>query len=285
MIKLLKNLFKSNKGSFKNKKNFSELLSSKEIQKLFNSFNSYSDKAELRLIGGCVRKLLIDEKVDDIDLSINLKPEDVIKILKSNNINFHETGFDHGTITAIINNTSFEITSLRQDVKTDGRHANVEYTENWLEDASRRDFTINSIYSDIDGNLFDPFNGKQDLQDGLIKFIGDPAKRIKEDYLRILRYIRFFLGYSKNKHDKNVVKVIKQNLIGLKQISKNRQLQELKKIVSTKNFNKINSDKISKEIFLLIFPELKYINRLERLDNLKNDILEKKALSLFYLYY
>ena len=277
MIKLLKNLFKSNKGSFKNKKNFSELRSSKEIQKLFNSFNSYSDKVELRLIGGCVRKLLIDEKVDDIDLSINLKPEDVIKILKSNNINFHETGFDHGTITAIINNTSFEITSLRQDVKTDGRHAKVEYTENWLEDASRRDFTINSIYSDIDGNLFDPFNGKQDLQDGLIKFIGDPAKRIKEDYLRILRYIRFFLGYSKNKHDKNVVKVIKQNLIGLKQISKNRQLQELKKIVSTKNFNKINSDKTSKEIFLLIFPELKYINRLERLDNLKNDILEKKS--------
>ena len=143
MIKLLKNLFKSNKGSFKNKKNFSELLSSKEIQKLFNSFNSYSDKAELRLIGGCVRKLLIDEKVDDIDLSINLKPEEVIKILKTNNINFHETGFDHGTITAIINNTSFEITSLRQDVKTDGRHANVEYTENWLEDASRRSNCIN----------------------------------------------------------------------------------------------------------------------------------------------
>ena len=106
-------------------------------------------------------------------------------------------GIEHGTITAVINKKSFEITTLRKDVKTDGRHAQVEYTDNWLEDASRRDFTINSIYSDLDGNLFDPFNGRKDLQDGLIKFIGDPAKRIKEDYLRILRYIRFFLDTAK----------------------------------------------------------------------------------------
>ena len=276
MIKFLENLFKSKKNAFKDKANFKELVSNQDIKELFKSFNSCSDNAELRFVGGCVRKLISGEKVDDIDLSTNLKPENVIEVLKKNNINFYETGIEHGTITAVINKRSFEITTLRKDIRTDGRHAQVEYTDNWLEDASRRDFTINSIYSDLDGNLFDPFNGRKDLNDGLIKFIGDPAKRIKEDYLRILRYIRFFLGYSKNQHNKNTVKIIKQNLIGLNQVSKNRQLQELKKIILVENFHKINSDKTSIELFLLIFPELKNINRINKLDNLGKEILKDK---------
>ena len=277
MINFLNNLFKLKKETFKDKANFKELVSNKQIQVLFKSFNTYSDEAEIRFVGGCVRKLINDEIVDDIDLSTNLEPEIVIEILKKNNINFYATGIDHGTVTAVINKKSFEITSLRKDVKTDGRHAQVEYTKNWLEDASRRDFTINAIYADIDGNLFDPFNGKKDLNNGLIEFIGDPATRIKEDYLRIIRYIRFFLGYSRNQHNKNTVKIIKQHLSGLKQVSKERQLQELKKIISIESFKKINSDKVSKEIFLLIFPELKHVNRINKLDNLSNDILKKKS--------
>ena len=287
MINFINNLFKSKKESFKDKPNFKELVSSKEIQDLFKSINTYSDEGEIRFVGGCVRKLINGEVVDDIDLSTNLRPEIIIEILKKNKINFYETGIEHGTITAVINKKSFEITSLRKDVKTDGRHAQVEYTKNWLEDASRRDFTINAIYADIDGNLFDPFNGKKDLNNGLIEFIGDPATRIQEDYLRILRYIRFFLGYSTNQHKKNTVKIIKQNLSGLKQISKERQIQELKKIISMENFNKINSDKDSKEIFLLIFPELKHINKINKLDDLSSNILKKKSfafiLSLFLI--
>jgi len=277
MIKVLENLFKSKKNAFKDKANFKELVSNKDIKELFKSFNSYSDNAELRFVGGCVRKLISGEKVDDIDLSTNLKPENVIEVLKKNNINFYETGIEHGTITAVINKKTFEITTLRKDIKTDGRHAQVEYSDNWLEDASRRDFTINSIYADLAGNLFDPFNGRRDLSDGLIKFIGDPVTRIKEDYLRILRYIRFFLGYSKNQHDKNIVKIIKQNLIGLKQVSKDRHLKELKKIILSENLNKINSDKTLKELFLLIFPELKNINRINKLDELTQDILKSKS--------
>jgi len=277
MINFINNIFKLKKKTFKDKTNFKELVSNKEIQHLFKSFNAYSDEVELRFVGGCVRKLINDQIVDDIDLSINIKPETVIEILKKNNFNFYETGIDHGTITVVINNRSFEITSLRKDVQTDGRHAQVEYTKNWLEDASRRDFTINAIYADIDGNLFDPFNGRKDLINGLIEFIGDPATRIKEDYLRILRYIRFFLGYSRNQHNKNTVKIIKQHLSGLKQVSKERQLQELKKIISIESFNKINSDKVSKEIFLLIFPELKHLNKINKLDDLSNDILKKKS--------
>ena len=276
MIKFLKNLFKSEKNTFKDKTNFKELISNKEIQELFKSFSSYSSEAELRFVGGCIRKIISNEEVDDLDLSTNLKPENVIEILKKNKIRFYETGIEHGTITAIINKKSFEITSLRKDIKTDGRHAEVVYTKDWLEDASRRDFSINAIYSDIDGNLFDPFNGKKDLMDGVVKFIGDPAKRIKEDYLRILRYIRFFLGYSRNKHEKDTIKIIKQNLTGLKHVSKERQLQELKKIILHENFDKINSDKLIRELFLLIFPELKNIHRINKLDKQTGQILRSK---------
>ena len=287
MIKFLKNLLKSNKDQLKDNSNFKELVSNEAIKELFKLFNSYSNQAELRFVGGCVRKLINNEKIDDIDLSINLKPDIVVEILKKNKIKFYETGIDHGTITAVVKNKTFEITSLRKDMITDGRHAKVEYTNNWLEDASRRDLTINAIYSDIDGNLFDPFNGKKDLKYGTIKFIGDPAKRIKEDYLRILRYIRFFLVYSKNQYDRNLVKIIKQNLSGLKKVSKERQLQELRKIIFVDTFNKINSDKISIELFLLIFPELKHINRINKLNSFKNEILKNKSfefvLSLFLI--
>ena len=276
MIKFLKKLFRSKKNIFKDKTNFKELISNKEIQELFKSFSSYSSEAELRFVGGCIRKIISNEEVDDLDLSTNLKPENVIEILKKNKIRFYETGIEHGTITAIINKKSFEITSLRKDIKTDGRHAEVIYTKDWLEDASRRDFSINAIYSDIDGNLFDPFNGKKDLMDGVVKFIGDPAIRIKEDYLRILRYIRFFLGYSRNKHEKDTIKIIKQNLTGLKHVSKERQLQELKKIILHENFDKINSDKLIRELFLLIFPELKHIHRINKLDKQTGQILRSK---------
>ena len=183
MIKFLEHLFKSKKSTFKYKKNFKNLISNKETQKLFSLFNSFSKDSELRFVGGCLRKIIKDEKVIDIDLSTNLKPSNVVELLKKNKIKFHETGIDHGTITAVINSKIFEITTLRKDISTDGRHAKVDFTDKWLEDASRRDFTINAIYSDFDGNLFDPFYGKIDLNNGLIKFIGDPAKRIKEDYL------------------------------------------------------------------------------------------------------
>tara|TARA_Y100001970_G_scaffold269395_1_gene361836 strand:+ start:11011 stop:12294 length:1284 start_codon:yes stop_codon:yes gene_type:complete len=285
MIKFLKHLFNSKKDRFKDQSNFRELVLNEEIQKLFQSFYSHTKDTELRFVGGCVRKLINNEKVDDIDLCTNLKPEIVIQILNKNKIIFYQTGIEHGTITAVINNKRFEITSLRKDIKTDGRHAEVEYTGSWLEDASRRDFTINAIYSDLDGNLFDPFGGKKDLKDGLIKFIGDPTKRIKEDYLRILRYIRFFLGYSKNQHDKNTIKIIKQNLVGLNKVSKNRQLEELRKITAIDSFYKIYSDKILRELFLLIFPELKNISRLNKINNLDYEILSKKnfafLLSLF----
>ena len=156
---------------------------------------------------------------------------------------------------------------MRKDIKTDGRHAEIEYTDDWRQDSERRDFTINSIYLDIDGKIFDPQMGKDDLKNNIVKFIGDPQKRIEEDYLRIIRFIRFKIMYD-GKIETYSIDSIKQNLDGIKRISKERILIELLKILDLKNFLKINQSSILREIFLMIFPEFLYLNRLDDLKNI-----------------
>jgi len=245
---------------------FKRLKKNTEIRKIFLLISEFSEKSEVRYVGGCIRKIINQEEVDDIDLATNLDPKIVSEILKVNKINFFETGIEHGTITARINNQKFEITSLRKDISTDGRHAQVEFSNNWYEDASRRDFTFNSIYADLNGNLYDPFNGKKDLEIGEVRFIGDPDKRIKEDYLRILRYVRFFLNYSKSKHNDQIKKIIRQNLNGLSQISSDRLLDELKKLVFSNGFLKLNKDPFCLEIINLVFPQLKNIHLFKNLN-------------------
>ena len=246
-----------------------------EVKKIFEAINSYSNESELRYVGGCIRKIINKEDVDDIDLATNLNPNEVSEALKKNDINFYETGIEHGTITAIINNQKFEITSLRKDVITDGRHAKVEFSKDWKEDASRRDFSINSIYSDKDGNLFDPYDGRKDILAGKIEFIGNAEKRIKEDYLRIVRYIRFFLKYSKNKHDPETLKKIKINLDGIRSLSSERLLDELKKIIKNNGLKEISKDKESLELLKLIFPQILKINSFEKLNEISKKIYEE----------
>ncbi len=257
MKNFFKKIFSSSKNlnSFKN--NITRLKLITPVKKIFEAINSYSSESEIRYVGGCLRKILNSERVDDIDLATNLNPFEVSEILKKNNINFYESGIEHGTITAIIDDHKFEITSLREDIFTDGRHAKVKFSNDWKKDALRRDFTINSIYSDLDGNLFDPFNGKKDIEIGQVCFIGDAEKRIKEDYLRILRYLRFFLNYSKQPHKEEIIKVIKMNINGISLISKERLLDELKKLLKSNQLEKLSKDKFSIDLILLIFPELK----------------------------
>ena len=251
---------------------FKKIKKETEVEQLFKAIHSFSVNSEIRYVGGCVRKIINKEDFDDIDLAVNLNPKDVCEALDKKNIKYYESGIKHGTITALINDIKFEITSLRKDVDTDGRHAKVEFSENWKEDASRRDFTINSIYADIDGSLFDPFDGKKDLENGKVLFIGNAETRIKEDYLRILRYIRFFLNYSKVKHETSVIKIIKKNLTGMMSISAERLLDELQKLVRSRGFTKLAKDKDSLEIISLIFPQLKNISLFSKLNSfaLKN---------------
>ena len=252
-----------------------DLTKKTPVNKIFEIVNSYSSDSEIRYVGGCIRKILNNEKVDDIDLATNLEPQKICEILKKNNIDYYETGIEHGTVTALIESYKFEITSLREDISTDGRHAKVQFSKNWKDDASRRDFTINSIYSDNEGNLFDPFNGKKDLENGLINFIGDTEARVKEDYLRILRYLRFFANYSKQPHNLEVIRKLKINIGGVLKLSKERLLDELKKIVEIETLEKITKDKISLDLFQIIFPELKNINIFLKLDSKKKEIIKE----------
>ena len=244
-----------------------DLSNTPQLKKIFDSINSYSEISEIRFVGGCIRKILNNEKVDDIDLATNLEPSEVSKVLKNNQIDYYETGIKHGTITAVIDNKKFEITSLREDVLTDGRHAQVKFSKDWRNDALRRDFTINSIYSDREGNIFDPFSGKEDLENGYLKFIGDGDKRIKEDYLRILRYLRFFITYSNHKHNPETIRIIKKNIDGISQLSKERLLDELKKITTPKNLTMISRDKQTLDLFKIIFPELIHIDIFSKLNS------------------
>ena len=244
-----------------------ELSKNTPIKKIFNSINNFSHNSEIRYVGGCIRKIIIGEKVDDIDLATNVNPQQVCNILENNNINFYETGIKHGTVTAVIDNYNFEITSLREDVETDGRHAQVRFSTDWKKDALRRDFTFNAIYSDLEGNLFDPFNGKVDLENGVVKFIGDAEQRIKEDYLRILRYIRFYLSYSNFKHDIEISRIIKKNIAGISNLSKERLLDELKKFFKSNILTQLSQDNLSLELFKTIFPQLKNIEIFSNLNN------------------
>ena len=222
------------------------------------------DKVAARFVGGCVRKYLSNEKIDDIDIATILTTDQIKEKFKDTNLKVIDTGVKHGTVTIVSKNHKVELTTLRKDIKTDGRHAEVEYTDSWQQDSERRDFTINAIYMDINGKLYDPQMGTVDLKNKNIKFIGDPQKRIEEDYLRIVRFIRFKVMYD-IVVEPTTSDAIKQNLDGIQKISKERILIELLKILSLKNFLTINQSSNLREIFSMIFPEFLYLNRLERL--------------------
>ena len=256
-------------GSDKSTKSLENI---REAQKIFSQLNKFGEENKVKFVGGCVRKAILGEDIDDIDLATSLKPNEVKQKLIKGNIKVIDTGISHGTLTAIINKRKFEITTLRKDISTDGRHAEIEFTSDWEEDAKRRDFTINAIYSDIEGRVYDPLNGLLDLERGEIKFIGSAEKRIQEDYLRIIRYFRFFSQYSNFNHDNKIVSSIKKHINGLNQISNERIFDELNKILSLKNFSNLFNNKTSREVILNIFPQFKYYERLKVFECLNEDL-------------
>ncbi len=266
MDKLLDKIFFRSKNLDYISQNIKKITQETSAYKIFQAINNFNETSEVRYVGGCIRKIIKKEQVDDIDLATNLIPSEVCDALKKNNINFYETGIDHGTITAIIGDQKYEITSLRKDVSTDGRHAKVQYSLDWKEDSNRRDFSINAIYSDKDGNLFDPHNGKKDLENGSVKFIGNADERIQEDYLRILRYLRFFLNYSNNKHELEIFRTIKRNIGGISKLSSERLIEELKKLTKSDGFIKLFKDKESLELIEIIFPQLKNLQSFKKLN-------------------
>ncbi|MDE5061549.1 MULTISPECIES: CCA tRNA nucleotidyltransferase [Wolbachia] len=186
---------------------------------------------EARLVGGCVRDSILQRDVRDIDLATNLLPDQAIKALKLRNIKTIPTGLKHGTITAILNQRSFEITTLRHDVKCDGRHAKVEFTNNWQTDASRRDFTFNALYADKHGHIYDYFGGIEDLKARRLNFIGNAEDRIKEDYLRILRAFRFHAKICVGDLSDEILSVCKKHSHMIQNLSGERIRDEILKLL------------------------------------------------------
>ena len=243
----------------------------RELKFVFKKFQEgFSNQSKIAMfVGGCVRKHLSNKEIDDIDIATSLTTDQIKEKFDNTKFRVINSGIKHGTVTLVSDKLKLEVTTLRKDLKTDGRHAEIEYTDDWKEDSKRRDFTINAIYLDIKGKIFDPQLGVKDLKNLTVKFIGDPHKRIEEDYLRIIRFIRFSLYYESEIENKTI-EAIKLNINGIKKISKDRILIELFKILDTRNFTKLNNKKYLREIFLLIFPELKNLDRLDRLNKISN---------------
>lgn len=216
-----------------------ESIPNNELRALRSMFQNRN--FDIRFVGGCVRDLLHGSTPKDIDLCTDANPEEQIAIYKENNLRYIETGLQHGTVSVVLNNVVYEITSCRFDKITDGRHAIVEYTTNWYKDAERRDFTFNSMFYTFDHKLVDYFNGKSDLENGIVRFVGDADTRIKEDYLRIMRWFRFRGRYESEFSviESTTKDAIIRNAPNLKSISRERIWSELKKILQHSSRYKI----------------------------------------------
>lgn len=206
-----------------------EWLKRADLQTLFAAFPD----GALRFVGGCVRNSLMGHAVSDIDIASKLDPDAMMAALKEAGIRYVETGVAHGTITAVIKGTPYEITSLRQDVETDGRRAVVSFTQDWAKDAQRRDLTVNALYADLSGHVFDPTGeGLEDLKARKFRFVGDAALRIREDYLRLLRFFRFMAWYGgEAPFDSEALTAARELQSGLKKLSAERVWSELKKLL------------------------------------------------------
>ncbi len=234
-----------------------------EAKEIFKLLNSEEEQVVCLFVGGCVRDILYGKEVSDIDFATSLNPETVKNKLKSANISYNDSFEHYGSIKVFINEKTFEINSLRKDFDNDGRHSNIIFTQDWKQDALRRDFTINAIYSDLDGRVYDPFKGVEDLNNGILRFIGDPEKRIKEDYLRALRYFRFFIQFSKVDYDDYIINCIKNNQDHIEKLSNTRLIEELKKILLSGESHKLFENYFVKDLYLSVYKGIKYLTRLE----------------------
>ena len=251
----------------------------KLVLKLFTIFG----EKNIRLVGGAVRVALNNDKTNDLDFAINMRPDLLKQKLEKNDIKFKDKSKGHGTVSIFSKDYIIEITSLRKDIKTFGRKAKVGFINSFEEDAKRRDFTINSIYSDLEGSLFDPFDGIKDLKKNKIRFIGIPIDRIKEDNLRLLRYFRFVGTYTSNEqqlHLKSLNACI-ENFSKIKTLSKERVQIEFNKLLLSKNVS--FSLSILKKHNLLNF----LIEGLQRISNKSiialNQLPKEKIIRIAYL--
>jgi poly(A) polymerase len=220
---------------------------------------------EARFVGGAVRNALLGAPVVDIDIAVPIPPDETLARLKAKGIRTIETGLDHGTVTALAGTHAFEITSLRRDVETDGRHAKVAFTDDWALDAARRDFTINALYASADGEIFDYATGVEDLIAGKVRFIGDARTRIAEDYLRVLRLFRFHAWYGRGEIDEDGLRAAADAKDKLKTLSAERIAKELWRLLEADHPGPVLRVMAATGILPELLPGALQVLRLERL--------------------
>ncbi len=234
---------------------------------------------EPRFIGGCVRDAVLKIPVNDIDIATPERPETVIELLEKADIKAIPTGLKHGTVTAVINDAKFEITTLRVDVETDGRHARVAFTDDWLADAKRRDFTINTLSANIDGEVYDPLGGLEDLGAKRVVFVGLPRQRIEEDVLRILRFFRFFATYGKppaNIEARGACRVLAPRLA---ELSGERIRDEMFRILLAPNPADVALMMQGEKIFDAFLPQVGGVGQLRQLSWLETAAIKIKSVA------
>jgi poly(A) polymerase len=211
--------------------------------------------AAARFVGGCVRDAVIGRAVKDIDIATPLPPDRVCALLEDHGIRVVPTGLAHGTVTAVTDRAHFEITTLRRDIETFGRHARVEFTDDWVADARRRDFTINALFCDADGTLYDPVGGLDDLRAGRVRFVGDALARIREDVLRLLRFFRFQAIYGRAPPDPAALAACREMAPALAGLSAERVWSELRRILAAPDAAAITGLMADHEVLMRILPE------------------------------
>ena len=223
-------------------------------------------EGDTRFVGGCVRDTLLGLAVSDVDLATRIAPDEVMRRLDKARIKAVPTGLAHGTVTAVIGGAPVEVTTLRRDVATDGRHATIAYTEDWREDAARRDFTFNALLADPrGGEIFDYFGGVEDLEAGRVRFIGDPLRRIAEDHLRILRFFRFHARFGAGAPDSNALDACAERANDLMALSRERIADELLKLLGLPDPAPTVALMIADGILKPVLPEIGSADRLHAL--------------------
>jgi poly(A) polymerase len=234
-----------------------------------------ADGPAIRFVGGCVRNTLLGLSADDVDIATIHTPETVMRLASDAGLKPVPTGLDHGTVTVVAHGKPFEVTTLRIDVKAHGRHADVAYTEDWQEDARRRDFTMNAIYADPDGTLFDPVGGVADAARRHVRFIGDAHERIREDYLRILRFFRIHAWYGKGDPDADGLAACIEEKEGLKRLSAERIQKELLRLLEAREPLASLRAMAEAGILSLVLPEASAMERLAALVIVEADHLRR----------
>lgn len=255
------------------KQSWIQKSATQEVIKCFKKAN-----IPFRFVGGCVRDSLLKKPIKDIDLCTPAEPSTIIKLFRDNNFGVYETGLAHGTVTVFIEHQPYEITTLRYDKKTDGRHATVEFTNNWRADAARRDFTFNALSLDTEGKIYDYFQGYPDLIKGVVRFIGNPLDRILEDHLRILRLFRFQAYYGKQPIPDTVLTLVKKHAKLVAVLSGERIREEFFKIILTPSATSILKHLVDTEVIqqfipaAIIFEKMQALVSLEQHDSLQEHI-------------